>query len=174
MRRTLVHSTAGIVVVFAVAVAVASGQNQNPPPQVRTRSQSSRQEIPSFRSRITLVPLDVRVLDRDGKPVTDLRQEDFTIFENSVPQPIAHFGAHGLVPETPPPRTRPALRQAPSDQLTPQRSRTFLIVLGRGRIQQPFDGVGALIQFVRERLLPQDQVAVMAYNRVTDFTTDHE
>ena len=27
-------------------------------------------------------------------------------------------------------------------------------------------------RFVRDRLLPQDRVAVMAYNRATDFTTD--
>ena len=30
----------------------------------------------------------------------------------------------------------------------------------------------ALIHFVRNRLLPQDQVAVLAFNRATDFTTD--
>ena len=30
------------------------------------------------------------------------------------------------------------------------------------------------MRFVRERLLPQDQVAVLAYNRATDFTTSHE
>jgi VWFA-related protein len=32
--------------------------------------------------------------------------------------------------------------------------------------------VDALIHFVRNRLLPQDQVAVLAFNRATDFTTD--
>ena len=33
-------------------------------------------------------------------------------------------------------------------------------------------GVDAAIGFVRDSLLPQDQVAVAAYNRATDFTTD--
>ena len=28
---------------------------------------------PSIRTRITMVPIDVRVVDRDGKPVTDLK-----------------------------------------------------------------------------------------------------
>jgi len=32
--------------------------------------------------------------------------------------------------------------------------------------------VDAVIHFVRNRLLPQDQVAVLAFNRSTDFTTD--
>jgi VWFA-related protein len=172
MHPRFVIAAAGVSLLAAVVTPLV-GQGQNPPPQAQPRNQGARQEIPAFRSRVTLVPLDVRVLDRDGKPVTDLMQADFTIREDAVPQAIAHFDAHGLVPEAPPPRTRPALRQAPGDQLTAQRGRTFLIVLGRNRIQQPFDGVGAMIQFVRERLLPQDQVAVMAYNRVTDFTTDH-
>jgi hypothetical protein len=31
----------------------------------------------------------------------------------------------------------------------------------------------ALIEFVRTRLLPQDQVAVVAYDRTALFTTEH-
>ena len=33
-------------------------------------------------------------------------------------------------------------------------------------------GIDSATRFVRDRLLPQDRVAVMAYNRATDFTTD--
>ncbi len=36
--------------------------------------------------------------------------------------------------------------------------RTFLIVLGRGRLQGPARGLDAAIAFVRENLLPQDLV----------------
>ena len=149
---------------------------QAPPPQIQTQTQSAKQELPAFRSRITLVPLDVRVLDREGKPVTDLSRDDFTILENNERQVIAMFSASGLVPEAPPPLSqfRPGLRQAAGAQLAPPRGRTFLLVVGRGRIQEPFDGIGALIAFVRERLLPQDRVAVMAFNRITDFTANHE
>ena len=57
--------------------------------------------------------------------------------------------------------------------MAPQNRRLFLIVLGRGRLQEPSKGLDALLRFVRERLLPQDQVALMAWNRATDFTTDH-
>lgn len=46
--------------------------------------------------------------------------------------------------------------------------------MGRGRIDRPFKSVDALARFVRNDLLPQDRVAVFAYNRATDFTTDHE
>ena len=159
-----------------MALSVGVPADQAPPPQIQAQTQSATQELPAFRSRITLVPLDVRVLDRDGKPITDLSRDDFTILENDKPQVIAHFSASGLVAGPPPPRTqnRPALRQAPGAQFPAARSRTFLLVIGRGRIQEPFDGIGALIAFVRDRLLPQDRVAVMAYHRVTDFTADHE
>src|SRR6185295_17792976 len=42
-----------------------------------------------------------------------------------------------------------------------------------GRLQGPSRGIDAAISLVRDRLLPQDQVAVLAFNRATDFTTDH-
>jgi VWFA-related protein len=47
-------------------------------------------------------------------------------------------------------------------------------VFGRGRLQEPSRALDALQRFVREQLLPQDQVAVFAYDRASDFTTDHE
>ena len=173
MTRRFVTNLGGAALCAAVLAAGLDAQ-QAPPVQAQTSAQ--KQDLPAFRSRITLVPLDVRVLDRDGKPVTDLSRDDFTILENGEPQVVAMFSASGLVPEAPPPRSqfRPGLRQAVGAQLAPPRGRTFLLVIGRGRIQEPFDGIGALIAFVRERLLPQDRVAVMAFNRITDFTVDHE
>jgi VWFA-related protein len=170
-------SLMGVLGLCLIAPSVGVHAQQAPPPQIQAHTQSARQELPAFRSRITLVPLDVRVLDRDGKPVTDLGRDDFTILENDNPQVIALFAASGLVPEAPPPSQAPnrsGLRQAPASEMAPQRGRTFLLIVGRGRIQEPYDGIGALIAFVRERLLPQDRVAIMAYNRITDFTTDHE
>jgi VWFA-related protein len=175
MNRALVSTCLGLALGAATLAAGVRAQ-PSPPPQVQAQTPGAKQELPAFRTRITLVPLDVRVLDRDGKPVTDLSRDDFTILENNEPQVVAMFSASGLVPEAPPPTAqfRPGLRQAVGAQLAPPRGRTFLLVVGRGRIQQPFDGIGALITFVRERLLPQDRVAVMAFNRITDFTANHE
>ena len=145
----------------AEIIALAGGPQQAP-------------QVPgTFRSRVTLVPVDVRVLDREGKPVTDLKQEDFTILEDGVRQEIRHFSQQGLTPQAPVPGQKPALRRVPTLELAPQNHRTFLIVLGRGRLQEPSKGLTATIRFVREQLLPQDQVAVLAFNRATDFTTRH-
>jgi VWFA-related protein len=141
---------------------------QSPPPV------PAQQPPPTFRSGVTIVPVDVRVLDRDGKPVTDLTQADFTVLEDGVRQEVRHFSAHALVPMPVQAGATPAIRTRSSPAIQEQSARIFLILLGRGRLQEPSKGLDALIHMVRERLLPQDQVAVMAYNRATDFTNDHQ
>jgi len=126
-----------------------------------------------FRGATTLVPVDVRVLDRSDKPITDLTESDFTLFENDVPQPIRHFSKLTLVSDQAK-VNEPLETAAPTaDALTSPHRRVFLIVLGRGRLQGISKGVDGMLHFVHERLLPQDAVAVMAWNRATDFTTDH-
>src|SRR5688500_9756692 len=134
---------------------------------------AQQQQVPgAIRSRITLVPLDVRVVDRSGTPVVDLKQEDFTVLENGVPQKIGHFAFQQLTAEAPG-SARPSLRKALDATVEEQRHRTFLLVLGRGRLQHPGKGYDGAIRFVREQLLPQDKIAIAAWNRSTDFTTDH-
>src|SRR5687767_20574 len=124
----------------------------------------------AFRSRITLVPLDVRVLDRDGKPVTDLKQEDITVLENGVPQQIGHFAFEQLRPDASAINEGLGLRKMPVSEIRTPNRRVFLIVLGRGRLQHPAKGVDAAIDFVRTKLMPQDIVAVQAFNRATAFS----
>ena len=153
------HSVTFALLGLTCAALVA--QEQQPPPQ-------------TFKSRVTVVPVDVRVLDRNGKPVTDLKREDFTILEDGVPQSILHFSFHQL---TPMPAGDPDVpldfRKPLGETVTPQNRRIFLLVLGGGRQVGPVKGVEAAMKFVKERLLPQDQVAILAYNRATDFTADH-
>ena len=72
MKRQVATAVIGGYVAVVMAAAVGLDARQAPPPpQVQT--EPAKQGIPAFRSRVTLVPLDVRVLDRDGKPVTDLK-----------------------------------------------------------------------------------------------------
>src|SRR3990172_2585800 len=138
---------------------------------VRAQEQQQR---PTFRTGVTLVPLDVRVLDSHGRPVTDLTAADFTVLEDGVPQPIAHFSTHSLTSATSVVAARPARRETPGLETEPSDRRIFVIVIGRGRLQGPSKGLDAMLELVRDRLLPQDLVAVVAYNRATDLTTDHE
>ena len=128
----------------------------------------------TFRIRVRLIPVDVCVTDQRDQPVLNLRREEFQIFENGQPQEIQHFSLQALTAESLKSAERPSLRAIPTLELAPQPARTFLILMGRGRHQTPLKAVDALIRFVRTDLLPQDRVAVFAYNRATDFTTDHE
>jgi VWFA-related protein len=125
-----------------------------------------------FRARVVLVPLDVRVLDRDNQPIVDLGPADFTILEDGVPQEIVHFSTLGVQRQ---PVTSPVADTLVHPELEGVSSagRTFLIVLGRGRLQHPAKGLDGVIDFVRAQLHPGDRVAVLAYNRVTEATTDH-
>ena len=135
--------------------------------------QSQAPEPPQFRSGVRLVPLDVRVLDARGRPITDLTREDFTVVEEHVPQQIQHFSVQSLT-ASPTAEFEPLRRrEAQITALAPQNYRVFLIVLGRGDLTGPSNGIDGVMHLVRNRLLPQDRVAIMAWNRATDFTTTH-
>jgi len=67
-----------------------SAQQQNPPP-------TSEQDV--VRITTNLVQIDA-VVTRDGKLVTDLKAEDFEIFENGRPQTITNFSYVSNVPDT--------------------------------------------------------------------------
>lgn len=155
------YGVVALVTTAAVATSVAPASLQ------------SQQQMPgAIRSRITMVPVDVRVTDRDGVPITGLKEEDFTVLEDGVPQKLGHFEFRELKAEAPGP-ARPALRKPLDKTVDDPSHRTFLIVFGRGRLHNWAGGYTAAIQFVREQLLPQDKVAIAAWNRATDFTTDH-
>jgi VWFA-related protein len=160
-RPGFVPCLLAFAVVFPLTLTLGA---QQPPPQVPG----------TIRTRITLVPIDVRVVDRDGKPVTNLKREDFTIIEDNVAQTISHFSVQTLTVE-PPAGTEPLpFRKALTTALEPQNRRVFLLLLGRGRMTGPSNELDALDEFVASRLLPQDRVALLAYNRATDFTGDHK
>jgi VWFA-related protein len=94
------------------------------------------------------------VLDKNGDPVRDLTKTDFTVRELGVSQEISHFqtvAADGAAA-----------------------GRTFVLVLGRGRLNDPTKAVQALIDFVRSKLVAVDRVGVIAYRRAVPPTTDHE
>ncbi len=158
--------------IFITAFIVAQpGAAQQAPTQ---KPQQPPQQ-PAFRTGVIVVPIDVRVVDnKTGKAVTDLKAEDFTLFEDGTPQPIRVFEAHTLTAgQAPPPGTKIPIRESAFGSV-PQNNRVFLLVLGRGKLQEPSKALDALLRFVRLSLLPQDQLAVFAYDRATDFTTDHE
>jgi VWFA-related protein len=165
MAKGRLRPLARLLVSLAVLTAGLVVTHANTPQAPMT------QQLPVFRGTTNVVPVDVRVLDKNGKPVTDLTRADFTVFENGVPQRLDYFQTEGLAPATPDSDVSVRPSEA-SAALAPATRRLFLIYLGRGRLQDPTKGIDATLRFVRDRLLPQDQVAVMAWNRATDFSAD--
>lgn len=125
---------------------------------------------PVFRGRVALVTIDVRVVDPQGHPVPDLNADDFTVLEDGVPQSISHFAIQGYVGSEPRP---PDHDSVPIADRGTAHVRTFLFVLGRGRLQGPSRGFDGLLDFIDTRTLPGDRLGVVAYDRVSEITTDH-
>jgi len=48
--------------------------------------------------KVTAIELPVTVLDNKGNPVEDLTIDDFTVYEDKVPQEISHFSLHRDLP----------------------------------------------------------------------------
>ena len=75
-----------IVLAVAASCAVLAAQGTGTPPP-----QTPPQQQPTFRARVDSVKVDATVLDRDGKPITDLKIEDFEIKESGKVQVIESF-----------------------------------------------------------------------------------
>ena len=82
-----------------------------PPPVLKAKpSPTPEEEEIDEGSRISinteLVNLNVRVIDRNNRPINNVRQEDFHVFEDGVPQPIEYFSteevpiSYGLAVDT--------------------------------------------------------------------------
>jgi len=127
---------------------------------------------PPAQSPADLVPIDVHVVDRSGKAVTDLKQSDFSVTEDGVGQQIRQFSVQAPVPDPSMPDAPLLLRARMSS--SPQDRRRFVIALGLGRLEVPSAYISGLLRFVKTRLLPQDQVALFAHDRALSFTTDHQ
>lgn len=82
-----------------------------PPPVLKPKPSPTPEEIEIDEGSIVkvntdLVNLSVRVIDRNNRPINTVREEDFRVFEDGVPQPIEYFSreevpiSYGLAVDT--------------------------------------------------------------------------
>ena len=62
----------------------------------RRRAGAAGRQAPSFRAGVELVSLNVTVTDGTARYVTDLEQEDFSVFEDGVKQEVTFFNKTNL------------------------------------------------------------------------------
>jgi VWFA-related protein len=99
-----------------VLLSGALSAQQPPAPQPGLRQGSGGQAAQTFKSGTEVVQVDVRVFDKDGRFVTDLKPEDFEIKEDGVPQPIVNLT---LVGGSTAPRTAPGTSTSTRGTSTP-------------------------------------------------------
>jgi VWFA-related protein len=139
---------------------------------------SAQEGAPEFKSLVELVPIGVIVLDQNGKPVLDLEKNNFSIFENGKKQEIIHFSIMGTAASDHEQNSETrggatSINNIPNPSVVPSTGRIFLIVLGRNR-HNTFNPIPAMIDFVSDQISPDDLTAIMAFNRTSSFTTNHE
>ena len=90
-----------ILLVVAVALTAAfaqtrpASQKPNPPKPAPTQPETQpeeSQDIETLKTETDLVSVPLIASDKQGTYIADLRQEEFTIFEDGVQQQIAFFG----------------------------------------------------------------------------------
>ena len=143
-------------VVFALA-ALAAAQSQ-----------------PTFRSGVDLIRLDASVLDADGRPVRDLRAEDFIVRVDGKPRAVSFARFYGpdeeraLVPQPQEPASFASNAGA-------ARGRVVVIVVDVDSIEPGYekavlDTAGALV----DSLGPADSVGLLLIpGKGIDLTRDH-
>ena len=118
---------------------------------------STAGQVLSFSARSDLVVFSATAVDSKGRPVTDLRREDFRVYEEGRVQTIVHFhGGRGLP-------ARVLLLVDASGSMSEERK----VATARWAAGQVLDALG-----------PEDQVAVAGFDSrywgVVAFTRDRE
>jgi len=94
-----------VTIILFPFFVVAGAAHQNP----------ATQRVPSFRTGVDLVLLDVSVLDAERKPVRGLTAADFTILEDGRPQAIQTFTAVDVPGRSEEVAVAPWMREVASD-----------------------------------------------------------
>lgn len=132
----------------------------------------------------TLIQVDVTVTDKNGKIITDLKPEDFEIFENNDKQEITNFSFVSVGSDATQTQIIPKSKEKNSVPLPPvplrpeQVRRTIALVVDD--LGLSFESVyqvrRALRKFVDEQMQPNDLVAIIrtggGAGALQQFTTD--
>lgn len=158
-----------------------------PTPATPAQTTPAQEQTPVFRGGVEVLPLDVTVLDRDGRQVTDLTAADFEVEVDGRPRRIVSAEyikltdalAAGLAPRGPapvvPPTPAPDYGISSNGGGGPQ-GRAILLLVDQGNIR--FGAARPVMQQAAkflDRLQPNDRVALVAVpapGETVDFTTE--
>src|ERR1700722_13625682 len=142
----------------------------------------------TIRSTVSLVEIDVQITNRDGKPVTGLKQEQFSITEDGKPQKISTFeyndiervetaGKGDAAPITVPLGTV----TSPEEIKAVVRDHRMIVMFFDLTSLQPDDllrSTRAAQKYLQDQMTPADLVAVVVFGNtlkvVVNFTNDRD
>ena len=169
------RSLLALILMFALFAPVL-GQNPSP-----TQDEQSKDEQDVVRITTNLIQVDAVVTDKNGKPVTDLREDDFEIQENGKKQDITNFSFVPLASAM----TEPPAPEAAVDKSGPPAPPLPTVKLRREQVRRTialvFDDLGlsaqsvtyvrrAIRKFVEEQMQPGDLVAILKTSSVVGLT----
>jgi len=158
--------------------------------QVKTSTPVSRSPQQAFvlRAQTTEVLVDVRVYDKSGKPVTDLKQSDFHVLEDGAPQTITSFSLEDVEKLAQATAGKEQAQVIDLAKLPPEvnadqllQDHRLLVFFFDMSSMQPDELMRALKasnDFITNRMTPADLVAVVTYSSslrvVEDFTNNRD
>ncbi len=179
--RPLINFTTATLLLLSLVCLSGWGRA---PGQQAQRGQDQKGQEPLLRLETELVQIDVVVIDQDGKPVGDLKREDFELLEDGKPQQITHFAigtskrpAAWITRE----RKRTADGTATETVAAETRSERYLIFAVDDLHLAPENllvAKRALQRFVDQQMISGDQIALVTTSGTLgffqQFTSDRE
>jgi len=168
--------------VFAAGLCIVSGNFFQPSSgfQEAVRPQKPLQ----YDVRVTLKLIQVVVIDRKGSPVTDLRKDEFILYDNGEQKTLTEFEQHSL--ELPSTQVPAEERVAPTPLASTPRllNRRFYFLFDFAYTDDNLTGLRvarkAALDFIDTKLMPTDEVGVISFSGKKDLkihefqTTDHQ
>ncbi len=172
----------------AQMAAQAQGQTAQPKTVIGYQNLGQRYTLKVTSNEVLV---DVRVTDRKGNPVTNLKESDFQVYEDGVPQKINSFdlenvqelaqekGENGKPAEINLGALPPSTPQSTYKQLV-QNHRLIVLFFDLTSLQIPdlLRALQSAQNFIKTQLTPADLVAVVSYSSdlrvLQDFTNDRD
>ena len=170
-----------VIALLGLALASRPAAAQNTPAAPPAGGPPATSQTPTFRAGVDLVTVDVTILDREGRPVEDLRPEDFTVRVDGTTRRVvaAELVKAGSAASTTRRETPGTVRLASgSAPASAPAGRTILLAIDQlqippGSLKPLLDAAGRFL----DGLTPRDRVGLVTFpgpGPRVEFTTDKD